>query len=199
MFPAVLAERLVDCFTTHDDKVILDPFLGSGSTIVAAEQAGKIGIGFEISDDYIKLAKQRLKQGDLFAKGIEHRIIKADARLIEKHVEPNSVSLCVTSPPYWNILHQKRSADGKAQRNYGDTADDLGKISDYEEFLTELNKIFTGVLKVLKPGKYCVVNVMDLRKKERFFPLHSDLARKMEGKWVDLRRRHHLGPPTGIQ
>ena len=121
MFPASLVERLVDCFTTHDDKVILDPFLGSGSMIIAAEQAGKVGIGFEISDDYIELAKRRLKQGELFVKGIEHQLIKADARLIEKHVDPNSVSLCVTSPPYWNILHQKRSADGKAQRNYGDT------------------------------------------------------------------------------
>ena len=69
--------------------------------------------------------------------------------------------------------------------NYGDTVGDLGKVSDYEEFLTELNKVFTAVLKVLKPGKYCVVNIMDLRKKERFFPLHSDLARLMaESGWI---------------
>ena len=185
MFPASLVDRLMDCFTTHEDKLILDPFLGSGSTIVAAAQREKFGVGLEISDDYIEFAKQRLKQSGLFVKSVEHRIIKADARSIEKHIEPNSVSLCVTSPPYWDILNQKRSADGKAQRNYGDTVDDLGKIADYEEFLTELNKVFTGVLRVLKPGKYCVVNIMDLRKKERFFPLHSDLARLMtESGWI---------------
>ena len=175
----------MDCFTTLDDKIILDPFLGSGSTLVAAEQAEKIGIGFEISDDYINLANQRLKSRGLFVKSVEHRIIKDDARSIEKHIEPNSVSFCVTSPPYWDILNQKRSADGKAQRNYGDAVDDLGKISDYEQFLAELNKVFTGVLRVLKPGKYCVVNIMDLRKKEKFFPLHSDLARlMMESGWI---------------
>ena len=185
MFPALLVERLIDCFTTHDDKIILDPFLGSGSTLVAAEQAEKIGIGFEISDDYITLAEQRLKARGLFVKSVERRIIKDDARSIEKHIEPNSVGFCVTSPPYWDILNQKRSADGKAQRNYGDAVDDLGKISDYEQFLAELNKVFTGVLRVLKPGKYCVVNIMDLRKKEKFFPLHSDLARLMlESGWI---------------
>ena len=31
----------------------------------------------------------------------------------------------------------------------------------------------------LKPGKYCAVVVMDLRKKDKFFPLHADLARKL--------------------
>lgn len=185
MFPAALVQRLMDCFTTNDDKTILDPFLGSGSTLVAAQQAEKVGIGFEISDEYIDLANRRLKQSNLFVKSLGHRIIKADARSIKEHLGPNSVSFCVTSPPYWDILNQKRSADGKAQRNYGETINDLGKVSDYEQFLAELNRVFTGVLSVLRPGKYCVVNVMDLRKKEKFFPLHSDLALKMtESGWI---------------
>lgn len=185
MFPVSLVTRLIECFATREDTVVLDPFLGSGSTIVAAATAGKTGVGFEISDDYIALATERLKQSRLFGKRVEHRIIKADARLIEQHIRPNSVDLCVTSPPYWDILNQKRTADGKAQRNYGGTVDDLGKIADYERFLDELNKAFVGVLRVLAPGKYCIVNVMDLRKKGTFFPLHSDLARKMtESGWI---------------
>ena len=185
MFPTSLVTRLIECFTTHTDSILLDPFLGSGSTIVAAEAAGKIGVGFEISDDYINLTRQRLEQSGLFGKNMEHRLIKADARLIEQYVDPNSVSFCVTSPPYWDILNQRRSADGKAQRNYGNTADDLGTITDYETFLDELNKIFSGVLRVLVPGKYCIVNVMDLRKKGTFFSFHSDLARKMtESGWI---------------
>ncbi len=179
MFPAALATRLIECFTTHDDNVILDPFLGSGSTIVAADHAEKTGIGFDISAAYIELTKQRLNQSRLFSKRVEHKIIQADARSVGQYIEPNSVSLCVTSPPYWDILNQKRSADGKAQRNYGNAAHDLGNIPDYERFLVELTNVFAGVLQVLVPGKYCIVNVMDLRKKGTFFPLHSDLAQKM--------------------
>lgn len=185
MFPTALVNRLIECFTTHADATILDPFLGSGSTIVAAEAAGKTGIGFEISDDYITLATQRLEQSRLFGKRMEHRIIKADARRVEQYLEPDSVSFCVTSPPYWDILNQKRSADGKARRNYGDAVDDLGNIADYQTFLDELTKAFAGVMRVLEPGKYCIVNVMDLRKKGTFFPFHSDLARKMtESGWI---------------
>ena len=105
--------------------------------------------------------------------------------MLKKYIEPDSIDICVTSPPYWDILNQKRSADGKSQRNYGDSRDDLGNINDYEKFISELSKVFEAVLNVLVPGKYCIVNVMDLRKKDTFYPLHSDLAQKMvESGWI---------------
>ena len=175
----------MECFTTHDDTMILDPFMGSGSTIVAAAAADKIGVGLEISDDYITLTKQRLEQSGLFSKVSKPLIVKGDARLVEKYVKPDSVSLCVTSPPCWDILNQKRSADGKERRNYGDAVNDLGKITDYEAFLEQLTTVFNGVLRVMVPGKYCIVNVMDLRKKGTFYPLHADLAQRMEKRgWI---------------
>lgn len=185
MFPIALVQRLIACFTTGEDDVVLDPFLGSGSTLLAAQQADKTGVGFEISAEFAALAEHRLKQNALFGKTKPHKIIQADARSLGDHVRPNSVSLCITSPPYWDILSQKRSADGKAQRDYGDAPDDLGKISDYERFLSALVAVFDEVRRVLMPDKYCVVNVMDLRKKGSFFPLHSDFARKMvERGWI---------------
>ena len=48
IFPSALVTRLIECFTTKEDQVILDPFSGIGSTAVAAESLGKIGIGMEI-------------------------------------------------------------------------------------------------------------------------------------------------------
>ncbi len=39
--------------------------------------------------------------------------------------------------------------------------------------------VFGLVFTALKPGKYCVVVVMDLRKKDKFFPFHADLACKL--------------------
>ena len=185
MFPTSLALRLIECFTTSNDKVILDPFLGSGSTIVAANHAGKSGIGLDVYKDYIALTQQRLNQSLLFGEDTEHKLLNVDARQLSKYIKSNSVNFCVTSPPYWDILNQKRSADGKIQRSYGSNTDDLGSIGDYEDFLSELAKVFYEVFKVLIPGKYCVVNVMDIRKKDTFFPLHSDLSRKMvETGWI---------------
>ncbi len=186
MFPTQLVSRLVESFTRSDQKVILDPFSGIGSTVLVAEMMGKSGIGLDISADYISKAQNRpsLSPGlfgwETNAGNGARRFIEADARDLLQHVEPASIDFVVTSPPYWDILLQNRTADYKAIRNYGNSDLDLGRIPDYQEFLDALGEVFANVLTVLKPGCYCCVVVMDLRKGGRFFPLHADLATKMQ-------------------
>jgi DNA modification methylase len=90
------------------------------------------------------------------------------------------VDLVITSPPYWDILTAKRSADRKEIRKYSDSKEDLGNISDYNVFLDKLKEAFAGVYKVLKKGKYCIVVVMDIRKKSKFYPFHMDVVNKMQ-------------------
>ena len=181
IFPLQLAQRLIECFTTDADSVILDPFAGIGTTIVAADRSDKTGVGIEISPKFLETAEKRLGQRELFsAKPRASQIYCDDARNLAKYVSPSSVDLAITSPPYWDVLIQKRTADYKEIRHYGDAKLDLGKIADYEEFIEALGGIFALALDALKPGKYCAVVVMDIRKKDKFYPLHSDLARKLE-------------------
>ena len=186
MFPTQLVSRLVESFTRSDQKVILDPFSGIGSTALVAEMMGKLGIGLDISADYISKAQNRpslnpgLFGGETNIGNGERRFIESDARELLQHIDQESVDFVVTSPPYWDILLQNRTADYKDIRNYGDSDSDLGGISDYQEFLEALGIVFANVLTALKPGCYCCVVVMDLRKGSRFFPLHADLATKMQ-------------------
>lgn len=98
-----------------------------------------------------------------------------------RYLAPESAHFCVTSPPYWDILNQRRSADGKAIRNYGDNDRDLGRISDYQAFLRELGLVFEQVYQVLVTGSYCVVVVMDIRKRSAFFPYHMDITNLLNG------------------
>jgi len=174
MFPGGLVERLIQSFLHPDGRVILDPFSGSGSTIVAAERMGLQGIGLELSAEYAGMTEQRLLEINEQPRSMIHQV--PAARLSEL-IAPESVDLCITSPPYWNILNQKRTADYKSVRHYGNMDEDLGTIDDYTAFLSALTEVFRDVLTALKPGAYCCVVVMDLRKKDRFFPFHSDLAR----------------------
>ncbi len=65
-FPVELAER---CIRSTNAEIVLDPFLGSGSTAIAAEANGRNWIGIEISPEYCKRANDRIvKERNLFTK-----------------------------------------------------------------------------------------------------------------------------------
>jgi site-specific DNA-methyltransferase (adenine-specific) len=57
-FPVELAKR---CIESTDAQIVLDPFLGSGTTAIAAEQLGRDWIGIEVSSQYCDQANQRIK------------------------------------------------------------------------------------------------------------------------------------------
>ena len=62
-FPTVLPRRCVKLFTYVDD-LVLDPFLGSGATLIACLETGRKGIGVEIDPQYCEIAKKRIiKEG----------------------------------------------------------------------------------------------------------------------------------------
>ena len=58
-------KRIIRDFTKEND-IILDPFLGSGTTAVAASQLKRNWIGIELSPKYCEIAKRRLEQKQLF-------------------------------------------------------------------------------------------------------------------------------------
>jgi len=193
MFPQMLAERLIETFLDPEGTRVLDPFAGSGSTLLAAARMGKQGLSLELSAEYVDLARQRLAEQSAVpsddtvttqpaeaapatAGSIVHHASAGDLLSL---IEPGSIDLCISSPPYWNILNQRRTADGKAKRHYGNLEGDLGTIEEYEAFLDAVTDIYTDVLTLLKPRCYCCIVVMDLRKKNRFFPLHSDLTTRL--------------------
>jgi DNA modification methylase len=194
MFPAALASRLIECFAAPGARVVLDPFAGLGSTLVAAARAEMQGIGVELNVDYARIAARRLQE--LYAQAVLDgdattapsrslapkpcSIHVGDARDLSRYVAAASVDLVITSPPYWDILTRRRSADGKAIRNYGRAPRDIGRIGGYDDFLAALEQVFAQVWVALRGGGYCAVVVMDLRKHGRLYPLHSDLTQRLE-------------------
>ncbi|MBD3189251.1 MAG: site-specific DNA-methyltransferase [Candidatus Heimdallarchaeota archaeon] len=64
-FPLELPKRCIKLFSYVDD-VVLDPFLGSGTTIIAAGILNRTGIGVEIDKKYCKLATKRIRKSDIF-------------------------------------------------------------------------------------------------------------------------------------
>lgn len=176
MFPAMLPSRLIEMFT-HKGDTVVDPFAGVGTTLIAAKSLGRNAVGIELSGDFHAIAANRIIQSGLFdGSDGEATLFCDDANNLDEHIKPHSVDLVVTSPPYWDILTEKRTADYKEIRNYGDNKGDLGRIPRYEQFIKALQSIFGKLYITLKDGAYCCIVVMDIRKKSKFYPFHSDLA-----------------------
>jgi DNA modification methylase len=175
-FPEMMVDRLLASFLNKPGKVVLDPFMGTGSTLAAAAKRQHHGIGFELYADFIDIATERLAPF-----GKKCQIVGDSAFKMEEYVKANSVDMAITSPPYWKILNRRRTADAKEIRTYGTNEIDLGNIDDYDEFLDALTNVMRGVHRALKPKAYCVVNVMDIRIKDRLYPFHSDLYTRLGG------------------
>jgi site-specific DNA-methyltransferase (adenine-specific) len=63
--PVGLLKILIE-YSTDPGEFVFDPYAGSGSTIVAAQECGRDAMGIEIEEDYVATARKRLSQGGLF-------------------------------------------------------------------------------------------------------------------------------------
>jgi DNA modification methylase len=180
-FPVELSARLIRMFT-HKGDTVIDPFMGSGSTMVASLLEGRNGIGVELSKEYYDFSKNRVDTLTLEKIGkpeISIRMFNDNVLNLSKNIMRETADFCVTSPPYWDILNMKRSADRKVSVNYSNSLDDLGNINDYDAFLKKLASAFYEVNTILKPGAHCAIVVMDIRKGGNFYPFHSDVSKIM--------------------
>ena len=187
--------RLIRFFTKRN-QLVLDPFVGVGSTLKACALDGRRGIGIELNPEFVGLTKQRLESevDGLFSTVSEQTILEGDARDLVSSIPDASVDFVVTSPPYWTILkkkddhkvRQERIANG-LKTDYGCDERDLGTIEDYDSFLIELSTILQDCGRTLIPGKYMCVIVSDFRQKSRFVMFHADLAREMESRGLEMR------------
>jgi len=180
--------RLIRFFTKRGG-VVLDPFVGVGSTLKACALEGRRGIGIELNATFAELARRRLSTEvrNLFAKIDEQTILEGDARVVLREIPDESVDFVITSPPYWSILkkredhkvRQERSNHGLA-KDYGNDQRDLGTIADYQAFLQALCSVFEECTRALRSGKYMAIIVSDFRDKSRYVMFHAHLARELE-------------------
>ncbi|MDR5684410.1 MAG: site-specific DNA-methyltransferase [Armatimonadota bacterium] len=92
-------------------------------------------------------------------------------------LEDNSVTLTVTSPPYWNAIdydiHERDPNRWYRTRKYA-----FG-YKEYDEYLDWVERIFGGVLAKTRPGGYCAVVIGTVLLNGRHYPVPFDLAARL--------------------
>ena len=194
-FPEELAEHYISFFTKKE-QIVLDPFAGISSTLIACENLGRHGIGVEYVKKYADIGEKRLIK---IKAQKNHIIINGDSKKlaniwkVKKNNLPEKVDFIITSPPYWNMLdesrgnvlstHKKRKEKGLDVK-YSIKKNDLGNIEDYQIFLGALRNIFDQCYAVLKSGGYMVVVLQNLRVREgHMCTLAWDLVGELKNKW----------------
>lgn len=167
-FPISLAKQVISLFS-HEGELVVDFFLGAGTTLIAARDLSRNAVGFDINSRYIELAKERLSQQTIGS--TKQLAIVEDARNISDCFKEESVALFFTSPPYANLLDRPRlnkSRRGDLRNNnqfmkveqYSQDENDLG-ILPPEEYKKAMKEIYRRMLPVLKPRGHNVINVPD--------------------------------------
>ena len=194
-YPIALSTRCIELFT-HKGELVLDPFVGSGTTLVSAKDTGRNAVGFDLSQEYTDLCNERLMQQDMFGGG-EQIAICDEARNIPEYLSEETVSLIVTSPPYANLLNRKRknkSRRGNDRNNkqyqrieqYSQDPRDLGTMP-LEKYAQEMADIFKGLLPLLKPKAHCVINVPDMWWKNQRITIHISVVEALRSVGYELR------------
>lgn len=189
-FPEELVEDFIGFFTQEGDWVI-DPFLGTGSTLVGSRSMGRNAVGIELTEKYAEVAEERASQQSL--KPVKLEVINEDSRVALSELD-REFDYCLTSPPYWNMLNKSRggveSQHKKREKEdldteYSDLEKDLGNIEDYDRFVSELGQIFDLVYDRLKTGGYLTIVIQNIRTEDgEMKPLAWDLASSVSGKFT---------------
>ncbi len=194
-FPIALAKKVISLFT-HEGELVIDPFVGSGTTLVAAQDLNRNSVGFDLQEKYIDLCVERLKSNNLFNQS-QQIAVQDDARNIPLYFAPGSVSLIWTSPPYANLLNRKRK--NKSRRGDERKNEQFGKVEQYsqdprdlgtmplEQYTQAMGDIFEKLLPLLKPKAHCVINVADMWWENRRLTVHIALVEELRKRGYELR------------
>lgn len=192
-FPISLAKKVIELFT-HEGELVIDPFVGSGTSLVAAQDLNRNAVGFDLNSEYIELCKSRLNVNNIFNQ-TEQIPIQDDARNIDSYFENETCSLIWTSPPYGNLLNRKRKNKSRRNRNneqldkveqYSQDERDLGTY-ELEKYTLAMGDIYEGLLPLLKEKGHCVINIPDMWWENTRITFHVSLIEELRKRGYELR------------
>lgn len=196
-FPETLAQEFIEFFTKQGE-VVLDPMVGTGSTLVAALRAGRHSYGIELNPEYARLAQEVVAAERAVLDGecisLTAEVLQGDAAQLHALLNGRQlppVDYVLTSPPYWDMLRTRGAQTQKERRDdeeldvyYSEHPADLGNVSDYDEFLQRLARVYIRLQPYLADRAYLTIIVKNIKKGGKIYPLAWDLAKALDGTYT---------------
>ena len=154
-------------FTKQGD-VLLDAFLGSGTSLIECRRLGRHGVGIELKPELARQARERIdSQGNPYE--IVTQVLTGDSGDLEaapsliagalKSIGRESVQLAILHPPYHSII------------KFSDREDDLSNCPSVEEFLQRFGQVVDVVDRFLEKERYLVLVIGDMYADSEWIPL----------------------------
>lgn len=148
---------------TRENEWVLDPFSGSGTTLIECKRLGRNGLGVELSENIAVTAQEKIKKEKTVFNSV-CKIINADSTKLDfaeqlTTLGIESVQMIILHPPYWNII--KFSEDNA----------DLSNARDIDEFLGMLANVVDNTSQLLDKGRYMALVIGDKYAGGEWIPL----------------------------
>jgi DNA modification methylase len=194
-YPETLVEQFINLFSKAGDN-ILDPMVGTGSSVIAAFRTRRNGYGVDLIENFVEIARRRIETERaplLFSNGKEKLkaiIVQGDATKLDeiKDLKGTRFDYAITSPPYWSMLTNPGSENQEARRRknlqlvYSKNKRDLGNVEDYDKFLDLLEVVYSQVAKKLKANSVLTVVVKNVKRQHILYTLAWDLVIRLSGR-----------------
>lgn len=153
--------QLLTRFTKKGDWV-LDPFLGSGTTLIESQRLERNAIGIELQKNVAEAAENRIKSE--CSNSVESIVINGNSKnfnigALLKQKKIQSVQFVLFHPPYWDII------------KFSEDIEDLSNSSSLENFISDFGQVIDNSVEVLENGRYCGLVIGDKYSNSEIKPL----------------------------
>jgi 16S rRNA G966 N2-methylase RsmD len=161
-FVPQIPNQLLQRYSKRGDW-ILDPFVGSGTTLIECRRLGRNGIGIELNGEVVYKAKERIERENNM-QNITTKVVMGDNTELDYHqllsaLGINSVQFVIMHPPYFDIL------------KFSDNPKDLSNSNTVYDFLSRLEVAVKKSRDVLDKNRYLAVVIGDKYEDGHLVPL----------------------------